>query len=345
MFISVLMSGGVDSSVAAALLLAAGHEAEGVTFRLWGADSDTENAVSTAADTCRLLGMPHRAIDLRKQFSEGIISYFINSYAAGETPNPCVFCNPAIKFGAALDACIAAGSEMVATGHYVRIGRGPDGGYELLRAADAKKDQSYFLHRLGQAQLSRIIFPLGGMTKDDVRAEARRLGLPAAESGESQEVCFIPDDDYRGFMEKMRPGLAAGGEFVDASGMVLGRHRGTAFYTVGQRKGLGVSSPLGRRYVLKRDSATGRIVLGSEEDLLKDGCTVRDVNWVSGAAPRGEFRAGVRLRYRSAEVPSTIYPQEMNARIVFDRPDPGVSPGQSAVFYDGEKVLGGGVIE
>jgi len=344
--IAVAMSGGVDSSLAAALLKEAGHDVLGITLRLWGEERDSEQAIASSKAVCKTIGIDHKILDLRESFKKEIIDNFIGQYVSGLTPNPCVRCNELIKFGILMKLADLFRAEWLATGHYARVMiNGQSGRYNLLTAMDGNKDQSYFMYRLSQRQLGMARFPLGEMTKEEVRIRAREMGLPSAGNEESQEVCFIPDNDYRGFIEAEMPDAVREGNFVDTKGNVLGSHRGIAFYTVGQRKGLGVSSPLGRRYVLDRDTATNRVVLGDEEELKKPDCLVADTNWIRMEAPTEVFEADVKLRYRFKPVRATLIPEEGGVRIRFKTPESGVSPGQSAVFYDGDAVVGGGIIQ
>jgi len=342
----VAMSGGVDSSVAAALLKEAGHDLTGVTMRLWGEAEDSDPTVSLAREACDLLGIEHKVLDVRESFWNHVITYFLDEYIRDLTPNPCVRCNETIKFGVLLKLMDLIRAERLATGHYARVLLdGKTGNYMLMRALHEDKDQSYFLYRLTQKQLSVSVFPLGDMTKAEVRDKARRLGLPTAEREESQEICFIPDNDYRGFIESERPDSVSEGEFVDAQGGVLGRHRGVAFYTIGQRKGLAVSSPLGRRYILDKDAATGRVTLGDEEDLKKESCFLESVTLTSGDKLADSLEAEIKLRYRCRSVKATLIPvMGRGVKVRFHAPQAGVSPGQSVVFYDGHVVIGGGVI-
>jgi tRNA-specific 2-thiouridylase len=344
--IAIAMSGGVDSSVAAALLKRSGEEIIGVTMRLWGEESDSAGAVESAKEACRIIGIEHRALDLREIFRQEIIDYFLDSYVQALTPNPCVRCNQKIKFGTLVKLLDLVNVEMLATGHYARTGLDSiSGRHLLLQGADTRKDQSYFLYRLSQGQLSHAIFPLGDMHKGEVIEMARKMGLPAAEREESQEVCFIPDNDYRGLIESERPEAVKEGEFADRDGNVIGRHRGVAFYTEGQRRGLNFSSPGGRSYVTKRDPETNRITLGAPEDLLKSEFFVKETNWISFSGVYSAMLCDVKLRHRFAPVGCKVYPEEGGVRAVFDTPTAGAVPGQSAVFYRGDAVLGGGIIQ
>jgi len=343
----VAMSGGVDSSVTAALLIEAGHEVVGVTMRMWGEPEDSEPSIAAAAETCRILGISHKVLDVREGFAKDVIGYFLDEYAAGLTPNPCIRCNELIKFGLMRKLTDLLKGERLATGHYVRALLDIKSDRFLLKKAlDENKDQSYFLYRLSQAQIGLSIFPLGDMTKDEVRDKARGMGLPAAWREESQEVCFIPANDYRAFIEDERPEAVREGEFVDKDGNVLGRHRGVAFYTIGQRRGHGVSSSEGRMYVIDRDPVTNRIVLGSLDELKRSDCVVGSVKLISMESLEGPLDVTVKHRYRCRPAPATIEPVEHgNVRIRFRSPvTDGIAPGQSAVFYDGNTVVGGGVI-
>ncbi len=361
------MSGGVDSSVAAALLKDAGEDVIGVTMRLWGDDADSGPAIESAKEVCALLGVKHKVLDLREIFRKEIIDYFLDSYCLGLTPNPCVMCNKAIKFGALMKLGDLLRAERLATGHYARAGLdGASGRYRLRAGMDSGKDQSYFLYRLNQYQLAHAVFPLGEMVKSEVIETARRMGLPPADREESQEICFVPDNDYRGLVEAERPEALKEGDFVDAEGNVIGRHRGIAFYTEGQRRGLNYSSvkpvdrPGGRSYVINRDLETNRITLGNRDDLLRGECLAGDVNWIFSSGINGPMPCEVRLRYRSRPAKCTLLPEPTDrqpggsscigqttdgVRVIFDEPTAGVVPGQSAVFYHGDTVLGGGIIQ
>jgi tRNA-uridine 2-sulfurtransferase len=342
--IAVAMSGGIDSSVAAALLKEEGHDVFGVTMSLFG-DETEGSSVEAAAGACAALGIEHTVLDMRQSFKKAVIGNFIDEYGAGRTPNPCVRCNERIKFGQLMKLIQVMGAAKLATGHYARVLiDGASEKYALLSALDERKDQSYFLYRLTQKQLGHIVFPVGVMTKDEVRDKAMALGLPNAQRDESQEVCFIPDDDYREFLKREWPALVEPGEFVDMGGNLLGSHEGIAFYTIGQRRGLNISSSDGRLYVIKRDPLTRRITLGCEEDLLTDGATLVEATYISDEPPAGQFEADVKIRYRTPPVKAHVVPDGSGAKVKFAEKVSGVSPGQSAVFYQGDRVLGGGVI-
>ena len=366
MKIAVAMSGGVDSSAAAALLRAQGHELVGFTMQLWnqrrglslGEDGEplpsrccSLDDVYDARRVAEDLGFPFYVLNLERDFERDVVAPFVRSYLEGETPIPCVACNSRLKFAALDRTALSVGCEKVATGHYARVAFDGDAGrYRLLRGRDARKDQSYFLWELTQEQLSRTLFPLGEMTKEEVREAARRGGLSVAEKRESQEICFVPDGDYAGFIERYlesegreaeRP---APGEIVDAAGRVLGAHEGVHRYTVGQRRGLGVSRPL-PLYVVRVEPESNRVVVGREEELLSSEFTAAGVNWVAFEEPEGDVRADVRVRYRHKESPATVTPLGGGrARVRFEEPQRAVTPGQATVFYRGEEVVGGGWI-
>jgi tRNA-specific 2-thiouridylase len=347
MRVVVAMSGGVDSSVAAALLVEAGCEVVGVTLHLAG-DSSRCCSLADADDARRVaerLGIRFYVANETDRFREEVTLAFADAYLAGRTPLPCVTCNSRFKFHHLLARARVFGASAVATGHYARVGRDPETGLlSLRRAADAAKDQSYFLYELGQAELAAARFPLGELTKAEVRAHARRLGLATAEKPESQEICFVPDGDYAAVVERLRPGALPGeGEIVDGAGRVLGRHAGVHRFTVGQRRGLGLAG--GRRlYVTRLDAARNRVVVGGAEALGSRGARLARTSWVAGAPPGG-VRAQVRVRHRHEGAPATVEPLPGGgARIAFDAPVAAVAPGQSAVFYAGDRVLGGGPI-
>ena len=346
------MSGGVDSSAAAALLLEQGFDVVGVTLKLWPQDCVNRaedkccgpQAVMDARSVSASLGIPYYLIDESAEFQKRVIGYFAEEYRAGRTPNPCVMCNQHLKFGTLLDRARQLGCDLVATGHFARVERTPGGRTLLLRGRDPRKDQSYFLFSLRQHQLARILFPLGEKTKADTRDVARECGLRTADKEESMEICFVPDNDYGRFLEQSRLVQRHAGEIVDTDGRVLGRHDGIEFYTIGQRKGLGISAaqPL---YVLELDPATNRVVVGDESKLNRSTFSVDHCNWIPWDSPPDSFEAMAKIRYNHAGAPATVEPlPDGTARVRLHTPARAVTPGQACVFYDGDRVLGGGWI-
>ncbi len=337
------MSGGVDSSVTAALLLKQGLAVEGVTMKLTaGLCCD----IGSAQEVCRNLDIPHRMINAQAEFSQSVISDFISEFRSGRTPNPCIRCNDIIKFDLLLSYARANGFDYLATGHYARIDHDEiSSRFVLRKGIDEAKDQSYFLYRLRQEQMRYLLFPLGGMRKTDVRSTARELALPAAERPESQEICFVPDRDYRSFLKENAPETLTPGEMVLLDGTVVGKHDGIAFFTVGQRRGLGVSAGE-RLYVVRIEQGANRVVLGRIDDLQTIEMTVSDPNFSLFEELRGTMKVFVKIRYRSPYVPAVIEPSgAKGVRVKFSHPVNSVCPGQAAVFYAGDAVAGGGIID
>jgi len=350
------MSGGIDSSAAAAILVDQGYDVEGVTLKVWHEGDNPDRRwqdrscckVGLARYVAKRLGFPHHEIDVQGAFREAVIEDFINGYMAGETPNPCVRCNERIKFGYLFRVAQDLGADFLATGHYARIGKDDQGNPFLKEGIDQAKDQSYFLYRLKPAVLSRLIFPLGSTLKSDTMRWIESLDLPPDEMRESQEICFVTEGDYREFLTREAPETSRPGRFVTEQGEELGDHRGIAFYTIGQRRGLGIASPhKGKRlYVLGLDPATDQVRVGTETELYSDGITVRDINNLGWDAASSLSDIEARFRYRGPKVTASLKPvKDQRMRLTFKVPQRAVSPGQSVVFYRGDRVLGGGIIE
>jgi tRNA-specific 2-thiouridylase len=344
----VAMSGGVDSSVAACLLQEQGYDVVGSHMRLVHLDGVEHGccgpaARTDAAEVARVAGFPFEICDLSDEFERTVIADFVAEHEAGRTPNPCARCNGEIKFGAFLRRADELGIDFVATGHYVRTDRA-DGRVRLLRGADRTKDQSYMLHMLAQLELWRSLFPIGGIPKAETRALAERFGLPVANKPDSQELCFAPSGEAGAYLETVAPHLMREGEVVDTDGRVLASHRGAAAFTVGQRRGLGVAGPE-PSYVLEIDAAANRVVVGPGELLARAGVLADRVTWIAGEPPsNGPFEAEVRLRYRGEDVPAVVEPLGDRVRVELRTPQRGIAPGQSAVLYRGDELLGGGRI-
>ena len=343
------MSGGVDSSVAAWLLGEQGHDVTGVTMLLHATPDDDAGVARDVADARRvaaMLGVEHVVVDLSREFRATVVEPFAASYEAGLTPNPCVVCNRRVKFGLLLDWARDRGFDLLATGHYARIERpSAEGPARLFKASDRSKDQSYFLCMLDQERLGSVLLPLGSLAKSEVRAIAGRLGLPTASKRDSQDICFVPDSGYLAFLEDLRGGPYPEGPIATEDGTVVGTHRGIAACTIGQHKGLGVA--LGRPvYVCAKDASSNTVTVGPAESLMGRSCTVDDWNWTAGPVPEGTFlRAKVRTHYRHAEQPATIAAlPDGGVRIEFDEPQRAMAPGQFAVAYDGDAVVGGGAV-
>jgi tRNA-specific 2-thiouridylase len=350
------MSGGVDSSVTAGLLVRQGYDVVGITLNVWpeldGVDENTREdaccalgAVEDARRVADRLGIRYYVMNFRDVFEEKVVKDFVEEYQRGRTPNPCVRCNQFIKFDALLARAQLLGADYVATGHYARVEQDPNSGRWLLRkAADPTKDQSYVLYVMTQDRLERALFPLGGLSKAETRELAEEWGLPVANKPESQDICFVPYKRYTEFLERHAPQTIREGPIVDTSGVEVGRHQGIAFHTVGQRRGLGlaVQEP---RYVTALVAETNTVVVGTLDELMRRDCRLEDVNWVKIPAPAAPIDTWARIRYRADVVPATVHPEgDGRARIEFSEPQRAVTPGQAVVFYDGEYVVGGGTI-
>lgn len=347
----VAMSGGVDSSVAAALLKQQGYEVIGMMLRLWsepGKDDSnrccTPDAMGAARRVAAQLGIPFYAVDAKETFHNTVVKYFIAGYEGGTTPNPCLLCNRQIRFGFLLEHALALGAKYLATGHYARLVKDDNGKTRLLRSIDQHKDQSYVLHVLDQKQLQHALFPIGIYTKPEVRELARRFNLHVAEKAESQDLCFLAGEDYRQFLLRNAPQVAVPGPIITTRGEILGTHQGLAFYTIGQRKGLGIyaSSPV---YVLKKDLQNNALIVGSAKELGQRMFIVERVNWIRGEPPSQPFRGQVKIRYKARDAWAEIKPLPgAQTEVILDEPLRDITPGQAAVFYDAEECLGGGII-
>lgn len=342
------MSGGLDSSVVAALLQDQGYEVIGLTLHLFkeGSRCCSIEDIDRSRRVCDFLDIDHSTIHAVDFFRQTIIDPFVESYARGRTPSPCVLCNQHVKFGSLHTRALQLNCSHVATGHYVRVEQ-RNGRYRLLCAMDRVKDQSYFLHRLSQEQLSRCLFPLATWAKREVAEYAERRDLPVSRSSkeESQDLCFVPDDGHGRFVEEERPDLPGTGVIVDEAGRVLGRHRGVHHYTIGQRKGLGVAA-MDRLYVKMIDAELQRVVLAPRDSLQNSTCSVHEIHWIAGVPPASPFRGRVRIRYRTPMSDAAVeIVGDERAVVTFDTPQFAITPGQAAVFYDNDEVLGGGWIE
>jgi len=344
------MSGGVDSSVAAWLLRQEGWDVVGASLILWtangpkGRDACTSPGAEAAARVCEKLGLPHRTIDCREEFRSRVVEPFCEAYFSGRTPNPCVACNPTIKFAQLLRAADELDAQAVATGHYVRIEH--DARHLLRRGVHTKKEQSYVLYRLRQDQLARCVFPLGARDKPEVRRLAEQAGLETHDRPESQEICFIPGHDYGEFLSRVAPERVRPGRIVNTSGEFLARHRGIHRFTLGQRRKLGVA--VGEpRYVVRIEPDTATVVIGAKEETLRSTFVARDVNWIAYDDPTEPMTADVKIRYthRPARARIEPMPRARAATVTFDEPASAITPGQAAVFYDGDLLLGGGTID
>jgi tRNA-specific 2-thiouridylase len=344
------MSGGVDSSVAAALLKEQGYDVIGMMMRLWSEpgkeDSNrccTPDSMGQARRVAAKLDIPFYVVDAKDVFHNTVVQYFLEGYARGETPNPCLICNRQIRWTFLLDHALALGADFMATGHYVRIQR-TENSYQLLRAVDRNKDQSYVLHVLTQDKLKHALFPIGDYPKPEIRAIAEKYGLPTASRKDSQDLCFLAGEDYRNFLQRNAAALLIPGQIVTRDGISLGEHNGLANYTIGQRKGLGVASPV-PLYVLGKNAITNTLVVGTQEELGSGELIARDVNWLSGEVPVEPFRAEVKIRYTAKEASAWVTPLEGGqAKVRFDSPQRDITAGQAAVFFQEDVMLGGGII-
>jgi tRNA-uridine 2-sulfurtransferase len=347
----VAMSGGVDSSVAAALLKEQGYDVTGMMLRLWSEPGKEESnrcctpdSMAQARRVAGILDIPFYVIDAKDVFRETVVEYFLSGYARGETPNPCLICNRQIRWTFLLNHALALGADYMATGHYARIQDSENGNRELLRAVDHSKDQSYVLHVLKQEQLRHALFPVGDYPKPEIRAIAEKFGLPTASRKDSQDLCFLAGEDYRNFLQRNAAEILTPGEIVTSNGTVIGQHNGLANYTIGQRKGLNVQSavPL---FVISKNAENNALIVGVQEELGTNELKVRDVNWSNGEIPNESFRADVKIRYTAKEVKAWVTPQEQNqVSIKFDVPVRDATAGQAAVFYQGDVLIGGGII-
>jgi len=349
----VAMSGGVDSSVAAALLKEQGYEVVGMMMRLWSEPGKEESnrcctpdAMAQARRVAAKLDIPFYVVDAKDVFRETVVEYFLEGYARGETPNPCLVCNRKIRWTFLLDHALALGADFMATGHYARTltSQDEEGRVNLLRAVDRNKDQSYVLHVLNQDKLKHALFPVGDYPKPEIRAIAEKYGLPTASRKDSQDLCFLAGEDYRNFLQRNAVEMLKPGEIVTRSGKPLGEHTGLPNYTIGQRKGLGLASavPL---YVLGKNATTNSLIVGEKEELGSSELTARDVNWVSGEVPKEEFRAEVKIRYTAKEAEALVMPMgENQVQVRFDAAQRDITAGQAAVFYQGDLLIGGGII-
>ena len=351
----VAMSGGVDSSMAAALLVQQGYEVIGVTMRLWTVENPdaprhqrrccSVEDVDDARAVCQQLDIPHYVLNYERPFGEHVVDYFVREYTHGRTPNPCLACNRYVKFQPLLAQALALGADYLATGHYARVLPGEGGTYELWRARDTSKDQSYVLYTLGQAELARTLFPVGEYTKPELRRLAADLGLPVAAKPDSADICFIPDGDYRRFVIEHLDSDPEPGQIVDTSGRALAQHAGIIGYTIGQRRGLGIATgvPL---YVVDVDVDSNTVVVGTHDELMHNRLWADDVTFVSGQPPADTIEVLAKVRYRSEPALATLcLLDDGRAEVTFHQPQRAITPGQAVVFYKGDRVLGGGTIQ
>lgn len=348
----VAMSGGVDSSAAAALLLEQGHDVIGMMLRLWSEPGKEESnrcctpeSMALARRAAAQLGIPFYVVDAKGAFRDTVVEMFLDGYARGETPNPCLECNRKLRWTFLLQHALALGADLLATGHYARLDQDPTGRIKLMRAFDQSKDQSYVLHVLNQEQLRHAIFPVGEHLKTEVRELAKMYSLPASTRADSQDLCFLAGGDYRDFLRRNRPAMLVPGPIVDVDGRLLGQHDGIADYTIGQRKALDIRSTV-PMYVIRKGVINNQLIVGTREQLGSLALTTRDAHWLAGEPMPGPFRAEVKTRYTAAAKPGLVTPLEggRRVRIEFEEKQRDITPGQAAVFYLGDAVLGGGII-
>lgn len=350
--IVVAMSGGVDSSVAAAILVSQGYDVTGIMMRLWsepGKEASnrccTPDAMAMARRVAAHLGIPFYALDAQAEFRKSVVEYFLEGYTQNKTPNPCLMCNKHIRWDYLYNHAMNLGADALATGHYVRSRVNPAGKFELLCGIDANKDQSYILHILSQEKLAHAHFPVGDYTKPQIREIARKYNLPVADRAESQDLCFLAGGDYRGFLSRHAPDLLQPGEIVNTNGEVIGKHDGLAFYTIGQRKGMRLASP-DPLYVIEKETLRNRLVVGKAHELGQRELIAVNINWISGELPQNSFRAQIKIRYKSHLEWGVVQILENGSfRVRFDRLIRDITPGQAVVIYDNELCLGGGIIE
>lgn len=349
------MSGGVDSSVAAALLLEQGYEVVGVTLRLWSEDCEETDRpgqsccsvddVNDARMVAAKLGIPHYVLNFKDVFKKDVVDYFVNEYQHGRTPNPCIACNRYIKFEGLLNKALAMGFDYVATGHYATVAQNPETSrYELHRGISTKKDQSYVLYHFTQEQLSHILMPLGVYSKEETRDMAEKYQLAIAKKPDSQEICFIPDQDYAAFIERYTGKKSVPGNFLDTKGNVIGVHKGIWHYTIGQRKGLGIAFGV-PMFVVQIDVERNTVTLAKEEEIFKNILYAEDLNYIEIPGLAAPLACQAKVRYSAIPAPAILYPEENGrVKVVFDQPQRAVTPGQSVVFYHDDSVVGGGTI-
>lgn len=347
----VAMSGGVDSSVAAALLVEQGYDVVGLMLRLWAEAGGAANrcctpdAMADARRVANALGIPFYVRDYKDVFKSTVVDFFVEGYSQGVTPNPCIVCNRDIRFDRLLNEAIGLGGDYLATGHYARVRQAQDGTYQLLKGKDPGKDQSYMLYTMTQERLARLLFPVGEYSKDDIRQIAKDKKLPVFNRPDSQDLCFLGAGDYRSFLQRHAPEVIQPGPILNTGGQTLGRHKGLAFYTIGQRKGLGISAPQAM-YVIKKDTGTNSLIVGTKEELGQQALVTGEVSYISGQPPTDAIRVTAKIRYKAREREATLTPlSDTRARLTFDTPLRDITPGQAVVFFNGEQTLGGGIIE